>query len=92
MNLQLRPPHQPQVDGREYGVDGGVQVRKITSGGALSRTRMGEGFVITSVNGNDITSIDDLSKVLASASGSVRLEGMYPGYDGMYTYPLNLEQ
>jgi Do/DeqQ family serine protease len=77
---------------REYGIGGGVQVRKITQGGALSRTRMGEGFVITSVNGSDITSVDDLTKALSQSKGSVRLEGIYPGYDGMYTYPLNLEQ
>ena len=77
---------------KEYGIDGGVQVRKITQGGALSRTRMGEGFVITSVNGADINSLEDLTKALGNARGSVRLEGIYPGYDGMYTYPLNLEQ
>lgn len=81
-----------QSRAREYGIEGGVQVRKITQGGALSRTRMGEGFVITSVNGADITSLEALTKVLGNASGSVRLEGIYPGYDGMYTYPLNLEQ
>lgn len=77
---------------KEYGIEGGVQVRKITEGGPLSRTRMGEGFVITSVNGTAITSLEDLTKALSNASGSVRLEGIYPGYDGMYTYPLNLEQ
>jgi serine protease Do len=77
---------------KEYGVGGGVQVRKIKPGSALSRTRMGEGFVITSVNGNEITSIEALTKALSNVSGSVRLEGIYPGYDGMYTYPLNLEQ
>lgn len=81
-----------QSRAKEYGVEGGVQVKKITQGGALSRTRMGEGFVITSVNGTDITSLEDLTKALGNLSGSVRLEGIYPGYDGMYTYPLNLEQ
>lgn len=77
---------------REYGINGGVMVRKINSGGALSRTRMGEGFVITSVNGEDVSTVEDLSRLLSNAQGSIRLEGIYPGYDGMYTYPLNLEQ
>jgi serine protease Do len=77
---------------REYGIDGGVLVRKINSGSALSRTRMGEGFIITSVNGEDVSSVEDLSRVLSNSQGSVRLEGIYPGYDGLYTYPLNLEQ
>jgi Do/DeqQ family serine protease len=76
----------------QYGVSGGVVVRKITPGGPISRTRMAEGFVIISVNGEDVNSIDDLSKLLSNANGPIRIEGMYPGYDGTYTYPLNLEQ
>lgn len=75
---------------RQYGIEGGVVVGKITDGGPIGRTRMQPGFIITSVNGSDITSLEDLTKVLASAAGSVRLEGIYPGYDGIYQYPLNL--
>jgi S1-C subfamily serine protease len=77
---------------RQYDIAGGVLVNKITPGGALSRTRMAEGFIITSVNGQDITSVDDLSKLLGSVRGQISLEGIYPGYDGIYKYPLNLEQ
>ena len=73
-----------------YDISGGVVVKKIKDGGNLSRTRMQEGFIITSVNGTEIANIDDMSKVLAKTYGTVRLEGMYPGYDGTYTYPLNL--
>ena len=73
-----------------YDVAGGVVVKKINNGGLLSRTRMQEGFIITSVNGSEITNVDDLSKLLSGANNTVRLEGMYPGYDGTYTYPLNL--
>lgn len=77
---------------REYGISGGVVVNKIASGGALSRTRMAEGFIITSVNGEEITSVDELTKALSNITGPVSLEGVYPGYDGTYKYPLNLEQ
>jgi Do/DeqQ family serine protease len=77
---------------RKEGIEGGVLVKKITPGGALSRTRINEGFVITSVNGQDITSLDELTKVLSNVNGTVSLEGVYPGYDGTYKYPLNLEQ
>ena len=73
-----------------YDVAGGVVVKKINNGGLLSRTRMQEGFIITSVNGSEITNVDDLSKLLSGANETVRLVGMYPGYDGTYTYPLNL--
>ncbi len=75
----------------EYGIDGGVIVGKIRDGGPISRTRINEGFVITTVNGQDVTSIEDLTKILGNASGPVKLDGIYPGYNGSYTYPLNLE-
>ena len=74
----------------EYDVAGGVVVKKIREGGKLSETKMDEGFVITSVNGRAIKSIDELSKVLNSAVGTVKLEGFYPGFRGSYTYPLDL--
>lgn len=77
---------------REAGIDGGVLVRKITPGGALSRTRINEGFVITSVNGADVMTLEELTKALGNGNGTVSLEGVYPGYDGTYKYPLNLEQ
>jgi len=77
---------------REAGIEGGVLVSKITPGGALSRTRINEGFVITSVNGVDVTNLEELTKALANVNGTVSLEGVYPGYDGTYKYPLNLEQ
>ncbi len=77
---------------RQYGVSGGVVVSKIQEGGMIGRTRMQPGFVITSVNGQDVNSVDSLSKLLANMSGPASVEGIYPGYDGTYKYPLNLEQ
>jgi serine protease Do len=73
-------------------VEGGVLVKKIKAGGALSKTRMQEGFIITSANGIEIKSVEDLAKALTSFRGeSLNLEGFYDGYDGMYRYPINLE-
>ncbi len=75
-----------------YEIEGGVLVKKIKSGGAFSQTRMQDGFIITSVNGVDVTSIEDLSKAIAGiGGGSIQLEGIYPGYEGVYRYPLNLD-
>lgn len=71
-------------------VQGGVIVRKIGDG-ALSKTKMQDGFVITSVNGTVIKNTDDLRVALEKNRGNtVKLEGMYPGYEGSYGYPLNL--
>ncbi len=53
---------------------------------------MQEGFIITSVNQQEIKNMDELKTALIAAKGgSVRLEGIYPGYNGTYAYPLNLK-
>ena len=76
---------------QQYNIEGGVVVKKIKSDGPFGRTKMQDGFIITSVNGMDVTSIEELQKALSNADGTIQLEGMYPGYDGTYRYPLNLE-
>ena len=78
----------------QYGIEGGVLVKKITAGGAFSKTRMQEGFVIISVNDTDITSLDQLANAIRNANGgSVYFEGIYPEAPGaVYRYPLILEE
>jgi serine protease Do len=71
-------------------INGGVQVKKISEG-LLKKTRMQEGFIITSVNGEDVKSVADLDKILSINKGrKVKIEGVYPGYEGTYPYPLDL--
>ncbi len=73
-------------------IAGGVVVKKIGIG-ALSKTRVQEGFVITTVNGVEIKNIDEFRAAIANTKdGKVRLDGIYPGYEGNYTYPLNLSE
>ena len=75
---------------RKNGLDGGVVVKKLGTG-ALKTTRLQEGFIITSIDGEEIKNVDDLkAKLNSSAGATVRLEGIYPGYEGTYGYPLNL--
>ena len=67
-----------------------MQVKKLGDG-LLKNTRIQEGFIITSVDGQDVNSVDDLKNILNNSNGTVRLEGVYPGYDGTYGYPLTLD-
>ncbi|HVX50729.1 MAG TPA: trypsin-like peptidase domain-containing protein [Chitinophagaceae bacterium] len=75
---------------KKNDLSGGVLVKKLGTG-ILKNTRMQEGFVITSVDGQAVNNLDDLKAALANAQGTVRLEGVYPGYEGTYGYPLNLD-
>ena len=75
----------------QYDIEGGVLVKKINRDGPFSKTRMQDGFIITSVNGIDIKSTEELSRAISRLKGeTIQLEGIYPGYDGIYRYPLNL--
>lgn len=72
-------------------ISGGVLVKKLKEEGLLKKTKMQDGFVITSVNDVEVKNIDELKAALSKAgSGTVRLLGIYPGFQGTYAYPLNL--
>ena len=75
---------------KEYGVPGGVVVKKITGGAFSDQTRMRDGFIIVKVNEVNIKNLDDLNKVLEAAK-TITVSGFYPGYDGLYDYPITLE-
>ena len=75
-----------------FDIAGGVLVKSVGSG-LLSKTKMQDNFVITGVNGQAIKTLDELKLALEKAKGyTVKLEGIYPGYEGSYGYPLNLGQ
>ncbi len=77
---------------REMGVKGGVMVKGIDENGAFSKTRMEEGFVILKVNGKEISNVAEFRKELEKAGNAVTLDGMYPGYDGVFRYPMKISE
>ena len=78
-----------QEDAKKLNIDGGVRVRNVGDG-VLAQARVQKDFVITSVNNRPVKSVEELMSLLSSASGTVRFEGIYPGFEGMYGYPVNL--
>jgi Trypsin-like serine proteases, typically periplasmic, contain C-terminal PDZ domain len=75
---------------KEYGITGGVVVKKINEGAINDQTRMRDGFIITKANGKDVKSIDDLKNVIGSDK-QVTITGIYPGYSEPFEYPLVLD-
>ena len=75
---------------REYGVTGGVIVKKINEGAINEQTRMKDGFIILKVNDKEVKSLDEM-KAAVGANKSITISGFYPGYDGVYEYPLSLD-
>jgi serine protease Do len=80
----------------KYGIEGGVVVNRVNADGALSRSRVQPGFIITGIvtreGERDITSVEELNDALQNLVGTVRITGIYPGNPEAYTYPVNLGQ
>jgi serine protease Do len=76
---------------KDFGVSGGVIVKKINAGVLNDQTRMKDGFIILKVNEKTITSVDDLKAVMGDKK-NVTISGFYPGYDGLYDYTVSLEK
>ncbi|CAN5623307.1 trypsin-like peptidase domain-containing protein [soil metagenome] len=75
---------------KEFGVQGGVIVKKINEGALSDQSRMRDGFIIVKVNDKEIKNMDELSNAIGS-SKSVTISGFYPGSDGLYDYPIMLD-
>lgn len=78
-------------DAKEMNIKGGVIIKSIGNRGLLSKVRIQDGYVITKANGKDVANVDELKKILEGASGTVKFEGIYPGYDGVYPIVINLD-
>ncbi len=75
---------------RDYGVAGGVIVKKINEGALNDQTRMKDGFIILKVNDKEVKSVDEM-KTIVGSNKTITISGFYPGYDGVYEYPISLE-
>jgi S1-C subfamily serine protease len=71
-------------------ITGGIVVKRINEG-LLRKSRMQEGFIITSINDQPLKNLPDLERAIAANKGrKIKVEGIYPGYEGTYAYPLDL--
>ena len=78
-------------DAKDFEVKGGVRIKSINEKGPLSRTRIEDNYVITKVNGVEVLSVDDLRKEIEKTpNGTVKLDGVYPGFEGNYPVTVKL--
>ena len=75
---------------KEYGVAGGVIVKKINGGALNDQTRMKDGFIILKINEKEVKSVEEM-KIVIGTNKSITISGFYPGYDGVYEYPISLD-
>lgn len=76
---------------RKLGIPGGVKVSNLTSGLLTKQTQMEEGFIITKVDGQVVTTVEELLSVLEDKTGGVMLEGMYENIPGTQYYAFGMQ-
>lgn len=80
-------------DKRRLGIETGVKVVDIKDDGALKKAGVKEGFVITYIQGERISQVNDIKQVIRKVGYGVEIEinGMYPGGRYIYVYRVELE-
>jgi Do/DeqQ family serine protease len=68
---------------RRLSISNGLQITKLKDG-KLKEKGVKEGFIITRVNRNSVTTVQELHQMLSTISGGVLIEGVYP--NGLVAY------
>lgn len=64
-------------DKKKYGVQDGIKIKEIAKGNFRS-AGMKEGFVITYIDKEQVTSVDQLTEILKTKRGWILVQGVYP--------------
>jgi Do/DeqQ family serine protease len=80
----------PKAQAAQLDIAGGVAVKSLSQGILTDQTRIREGFIITKVNNQRVTSVDELKQALQNAGSSAIISGIYPNNPQReYQYALN---
>lgn len=76
---------------RKLGIDSGVQISELQDGN-LRDASIKEGFIITTVDGNFVKSVEDLKNIIGQKrkGSTVEIEGVYPGGKYVYVYVVKI--
>ncbi len=83
-----------EIDAETAGrleIDGGLRITELKAGKLKRQTDIREGFIITGVDGDPVSSVDSFVRYLENTEGGVMLEGIYEDYPGTYYYAFGLD-
>lgn len=79
-----------RAEKRRIGSDG-VKVASIYRHSKIERTNMDPGFIITKVDNQLVSNVEEVIGILEKASGKVMLEGVYEEFPGEYYYAFPID-
>jgi S1-C subfamily serine protease len=74
----------------KLGVKGGVKVSNIKEGKLKQYTEIQNGFIITFLNEQAISSTDDMVNAVGGKTGNITIEGIYPGKPFSFLYAFKM--
>jgi len=74
----------------KLGIEGGVRVKELNNGLLKNETSISEGFIITGINQEKVTTVDDIRKSLEHHKGGVLIQGLYENYPGELYFAFGL--
>ncbi len=76
----------------QLNIDGGVMIEEINAGHIAQETSIREGFIILEVDGQKVSTVEDVNKILGSKHGNyVEIKGIYKDVPGVYYYGINID-
>ena len=75
---------------KKLGIETGVLVKSLRPGKIQRYTNMREGFIITKIDGKQVSSPEDVTKILEKKEGGILIEGIYPNSGGTHYYGLGV--
>jgi len=75
---------------RKFGISNGIKVNRLLNGKLSNSTDIREGFIITKIDQQEVSTISDIENILSRKKGGVMIEGVYPGGDGVYYYAFGM--
>ncbi len=83
LGVELRDLNESEM--RKLRTDG-IKVISLREGSKLFYTNMEPGFIITKLNDQEVTDLNEFLEILENKKGKIILEGVYEDYSGEYYY------
>lgn len=89
LGLELEPVDSKTL--KRLNIDNGLRVISLKPGEVKKTTQMREGFIITKIDGQKVSSVQDVNRILENKKGGILIEGVYENAPGSYYYGLGLD-
>ncbi len=67
-----------KMEKEKFGISYGARIFNISSSGQIRKMNLPEGFIITSVNRKNFSSLQDMISTMENATGNIRIDGLNP--------------